>query len=113
MMPLVPVSESALLLLRRMPTLFQSQRSKRQALPSPTTQSLASPCTLPGWSHSLTDRRAANAPTNEHKRELLLPVEQVLGERMTACLLSLKPSQSINAAVSPFSRREKVARRAG
>ncbi|QWM98883.1 hypothetical protein DGN21_05715 [Xanthomonas sp. MLO165] len=52
-MPSMPASESALLLLLllqiQMPTPFQSQHPK---LPEPrplTTQSLASPCTLPGW----------------------------------------------------------------
>ncbi|PPT32876.1 hypothetical protein XaCFBP7622_03485 [Xanthomonas arboricola] len=56
--PSMPASESALLLLQmllllllqmQMPTPFQSQHPKLPEPPPSTTQSLASPCTLPGW----------------------------------------------------------------
>ncbi|ASY85508.1 hypothetical protein C7T86_14810 [Xanthomonas citri pv. malvacearum] len=53
-MPPMPASESALRLflslsLLQMPTPFQSQHPKLPEPPPPTTQSFASPCTLPGW----------------------------------------------------------------
>ncbi|NMI43504.1 hypothetical protein E1J29_09110 [Xanthomonas hortorum pv. vitians] len=73
----------------QMPTPFQSQRPKPPKPPPSTTQSFASPCTLPGWCASLTDQRAATS----HKK------------RAQPCIL-LPPD-------APFSPREKVARRAG
>ncbi|PPU47123.1 hypothetical protein XarbCFBP7697_16085 [Xanthomonas arboricola] len=54
-MPSMPAPESALLLLMLMllllqrPTPFQSQHPKPPEPPPSTTQSFASPCTLPGW----------------------------------------------------------------
>ncbi|PPU12900.1 hypothetical protein XarjCFBP1022_06475 [Xanthomonas arboricola] len=56
--PSMPASESALRLflslflslsLLQMPTPFQSQHPKSPEPPPSTTQSFASPCTLPGW----------------------------------------------------------------
>ncbi|CAD0346671.1 hypothetical protein CFBP8129_32280 [Xanthomonas hortorum pv. gardneri] len=54
-----------LLMQMQMPTPFQSQRPKPPKPPPSTTQSFASPCTLPGWCASLTDQRAA---TSRNKR---------------------------------------------
>ncbi|PPU34698.1 hypothetical protein XarbCFBP7604_13110 [Xanthomonas arboricola] len=57
-MPSMPASESALRLflslflslsLLQMPTPFQSQPPRPPESPPSTTQSFASPCTLPGW----------------------------------------------------------------